>query len=60
MLNPLFTLEIFTFLSSFFDYVGHAGERLEDKAKVNSKIYDVRDCTTNNDNPHIVDQYLRK
>ena len=40
----------------FFD---HVGKRLDKKAKVNSKIYDVTDWTTNNSNTHTA-QYLKK
>ena len=30
----------------------HVGKGLEKKTKVNFKIYDVTECTTNNYNPH--------
>ena len=56
MLKALSVLEIFTFLSWGFGYVE---KRLDKKVKVNSKIYDVTDRTTNNYNTHIV-QYLKK
>ena len=36
------------------NFFGHVGKRFEKKAKVNFKIYDVTDCTTNNYNPHTV------
>ena len=39
-LKALFVLEIFTFLSSLFDYVE---KQLDGKAMVNFKIYDVTD-----------------
>ena len=47
MLKALFVLEIFTFLSWLFGYVE---KRLDKKAMVNFKIYDVTDWTTNNYN----------
>ena len=56
MLKTLFVLEIFTFLSLLFDYVE---KWLDNKVKVNSKIYDVIDWTSNNYNTHIT-QYLKK
>ena len=56
MLKPLFVLEIFKFLFWRFGYVE---KRLHKKAKVNFKIYDVTDWTTNNYNTDIV-QYLKK
>ena len=56
MLKPLFVLEIFKFLFWCFGYVE---KRLQKKAKVNFKIYDVTDWTTNNYNTDIV-QYLKK
>ena len=54
MLIALFVLELFTFLSWFF---GYAEKRLDKKAKVDFKIYDVTDWTTINYNTHIA-QYL--
>ena len=56
MLKAFFVLEIFTFLSSLF---GYAENRLNEMAKINFKIYDITDWTTNNYNTHIV-QYLKK
>ena len=50
MLKALFVLEIFTSLSRHFGYVE---KRLDKKAMVNFKIFDVTDWTTNNDNPQI-------
>ena len=44
MLKALFILEIFKFLSWLFGYVE---KRLDKKVKVNFKIYDVTDWTTN-------------
>ena len=55
MLRALFILEIFKFLSGLFDYVI---KQPDPKAKVNFKIYDNTDCTTNNYNTYIV-QYLK-
>ena len=54
--KALFVCEIFTFNSDFFCF---AEKRLVKKAKVNFKIYDVTDRTTNNCNIHIV-QYIKK
>ena len=51
MLKALFVFEIFAFLSLLFGYVG---KRLDEKAKVNFKIYDLSDRTTNNFNACIV------
>ena len=56
ILKALFVLEIFTFLSWFFGYVE---KRLDKKFKVNSKIYDVTDWSTNNYSLQIV-QYLKE
>ena len=56
MLKALFVLEIFTFLFCFFYY---AERRLDKKAKINFKDYDVKDWATNNYNTHMV-QYLKK
>ena len=55
MLKVLFVLKIFKFLSRFF---GHAGKRLDKKAKVNFKIYDVIYWETSKYNTHIP-QYLK-
>ena len=41
------------------DFFAHVGKRLDKKAKVNFKIYDVTDWIKNNYNTHIV-QYLTK
>ena len=54
MLKALFVLEIFTFLFRFFGYVK---KRLDKKAMVGFKIYDVTEQTANNYNTHTV-QYL--
>ena len=56
MLKALFIFEIFTFLPWLFAYVE---KRLDEKAKINFKIYDVTDWTTNNSNTHI-SQYLKR
>ena len=56
ILKALFVLDIFTFLSWVFGYVE---KRLDKKAMVNFKIYDVTDWTTNIYNIHIA-QYLKK
>ena len=49
-------LEKFTFLSWLFGYVE---KRLDKKAEVNFKIYDVTGLTVNNYNTHII-QHLKK
>ena len=56
MLKALFIPEIFTFLSWLFGYVE---KRLDKKAMVNFKIYDVIDWTTSYYNTHNV-IYLKK
>ena len=56
MLKALFVLEIITFFSSLFGYVE---KRLDKKAMVNFKIYDVTDWTTNNYITYNA-QYLKK
>ena len=56
ILKALFTLKILNFCPDFF---GHVGKQLDEKAKVNFKIYDVINCETNNYNTHIA-QYLIK
>ena len=50
MLKALLFLEIFTFLYWLFGYVE---KRLDKKATVNFKIYDITDYTTINCNTHI-------
>ena len=55
-LKALFMLKIFASLSWLFGYVE---KRLHKKAKVNFKVYDVTDSTTNNYNTYI-SQYLKK
>ena len=53
MLKALY-VEIFVFFSRIFGYVEkHPNE----KVNVNSKIFGIKDCTTNNYNTHIA-QYL--
>ena len=47
MLKALCVLEIFTFLSLL---PGYAEKRLDKKANVNSKIYDITHWATNNCN----------
>ena len=56
MWKALFVLKIFKFLYWLFGYIE---KRFDKKAKVNFKIYDVADWTTNNYNTHIA-QYLKK
>ena len=55
MLKALFVVEIFTFSPCLFGYVE---KRLDRKAKVNFKIFDVTCWTTINYNTHIT-QYLK-
>ena len=50
MLKALFVLEVFTFLSWLF---GYAEKRLDKKAMVNLKIFDVKDWAINNRNTYI-------
>ena len=57
MLKDLFVLEIFTFLSWLFSY---EQKRFDKKVKVNSKIYDITDWTTNNYNTHIAQYHKNK
>ena len=56
MLQALPALKIFKFLSWLFGYIGKS---LDEKAKVDFKIYDVTDWTANNSNTHIA-QCLEK
>ena len=56
MLKVLVVLEISTCI--FVLNFGNVEKRLDKKAKVNFKIYDITDWTTNNCNTHIA-QYLR-
>ena len=56
MLKAYFVLEIFKFFSRLF---GYTKTWLDEKAKVNFKIYDVTGWTTNNYNT-LIAKYLRK
>ena len=56
MLKALFVFEKFIFLFLIFGYME---ERLDKKAKVNFKIYDITDWTRNNYTRHVT-QYLKK
>ena len=56
MLEVLVVFEISTYI--FVLNFGNVEKRLDKKAKVNFKIYDITDWTTNNCNTHIA-QYLR-
>ena len=56
MLTSLFLLKILNLCSDFFD---HVEKWLDEKAKFNSRIYDVKDSTTNNYHTHIA-RYLTK
>ena len=56
MLKVLFVLEILIFLSWLFGYVE---KRVDKKAMVIFRIYDVTDWITNNCNTHIA-QYFKK
>ena len=51
MLKALFVLQIFTFLYGLFGYVE---KRLDKKAMVSFKVYDVTDWTANDCNIHIL------
>ena len=55
MFKAPFTLKIFTFFSWNFGYIG---KRLDKKAMVNFRIYDITDRATYNYNAHIA-QYLK-
>ena len=50
-LKVLFFLKVFHFLIRIF---GHVGKRLDNKAKINFKIYDVTYWNTNSYNKNIV------
>ena len=52
-----FILKMFKFVCP--DFFGHVGKRLDEKAKVNFKIYEATDWETNNYNTHTA-QYLKK
>ena len=56
MLKAYFVLEIFKFFSRLF---GYTKTWLDEKAKVNFKMYDVTGWTTNNYNT-LIAKYLRK
>ena len=47
------------YLKFSYDFLYHAGKQLDKKAKVNFKIYDVRDMSINDRNTHIV-EYFKK
>ena len=49
LLKTTFVLKILQFLFRIF---GHVTKRLDKKAKVNCKIYDVTNCITNKYNTH--------
>ena len=55
MLKALFVFEMFTFFFSFFGFVE---KRLDKKAVINFKTYEVTDWTANNYNIHI-NQYRK-
>ena len=55
ILKALFFIRYFNFCPDFAD---HVGKQLVKKAKINFKIYDVTDWTTNNYNKYT--QYLKK
>ena len=50
ILKALFVLKLFNFLLWRF---GHVGKRLDQKGKINFKIYDMITWLTNNCNTHI-------
>ena len=54
--KAVFILKIFKFCPDFF---GHVGKRLDKKAKVDLKFYDVPTWETHNYNTHIT-QHLKK
>ena len=55
-LKARFVLEVFQFLFGIFV---HLGKRLDKKAKVNIKIYDIKNWITNSYNTYIA-RYLKK
>ena len=55
MLKALFILRYFNFCSDFY---GHVGKLFDEKAKVNSKMYDITYWQTNNYNN--IHQFLKK
>ena len=57
ILKTLFLLKIFNFFSRLF---GHVEKRLDEKAKVNFKFYDVTNWESNKYNKHIIARYLKK
>ena len=57
ILKALSVLKIFTFF--FPDFFGYIKKRIDKKAKVNFKIYDITNWNTNNNNTHIA-EYLKK
>ena len=54
--NNLYFLKMSTFLSRLFC---HVGKRLDKKAKVNYKSYEIKDWTENNYNKHIAKQFQK-
>ena len=56
MLKAFFVITLINFCPDFFDRVG---KRLDKKAKINFKLYDVTDRTTKNYNTCIA-KYLKK
>ena len=56
MLKAIFFLEILTFLSCLFGYVG---KLLDKKAKVSFKIYDIRELITDNYNRNIAQHIMK-
>ena len=57
--NAYFILKALFVLFEFFpDFSGHVGKRLDKKAKVNFKIYDVTGWEINNYNKHFI-RYLK-
>ena len=50
MLTPLFLLKILNLHPDFFD---HVEKWLDEKAKLNSKTYDVKDSMTNSYHTHV-------
>ena len=56
MLRAFFVIRLINFCPDFFDRVG---KRLDKKAKINFKLYDVTDQTTKNYNTYIA-KYLKK
>ena len=57
--NDAKCFEFLRYLSFCPDFCGHAGKRLDKKAKVDFKIYDIIDWIANNYNTHTLSQDVK-